>query len=87
MPQLTLRDVPVELHHWLRQQAVAHRRSLNQEVILQLDALRARNANPPDAGERLARIREIASRTARMPVVDARPEDEILGLSPDGLPG
>ena len=87
MPQLTLRDVPVELHHWLRQQAVAHRRSLNQEVILQLDALRVRNASPLDAGERLARIRAIASRTARMPVVDARPEDEILGLSPDGLPG
>jgi hypothetical protein len=87
MPQLTLRDVPVELHHWLKQQAVAHRRSLNQEVIRQLDALRARNASAPDAGERLARIRAIALRTGSMPVVDARPEDEILGLGPDGLPG
>ena len=87
MPNLTLRDVPAELHLWLKQQAAAHRRSLNQEVILQLDALRSRTASPPDAERRLVRIREIALRTAGMPVVDARPEAEILGLGADGLPG
>lgn len=86
MPNLTLRDVPADLHLWLKQQAVAHRRSLNQEVILQLDALRGRNAGPSDAETRLARIREIALRTADMPVVDARSEDEILGLDANGLP-
>lgn len=87
MPNLTLRDVPIELHQWLKERAVAHRRSLNQEVILQLDALRTRRASSPDAEKRLARIRAIASRTASMPVVDARPEDEILGLGADGSPG
>jgi len=87
MPNLTLRDVPADLHLWLKQQAGAHRRSLNQEVILQLDALRGSTASPSDADQRLARIRAIAGRTAGMPVVDARPEAEILGLGADGLPG
>ena len=32
MPNITLRDVPAELHLWLKQQAIAHRSSLNQEV-------------------------------------------------------
>ena len=87
MPNLTLRDVPADLHLWLKQQAGANRRSLNQEVILQLDALRGSSASASDADQRLARIRAIAGRSAVLPVVDARPEAEILGLGADGLPG
>ena len=87
MPNLTLRDVPADLHLWLKQQASAHRRSLNQEVILQLDALRGGAASASDAGQRLARIRAIASRSTGLPVLDQRPEAEILGLGADGLPG
>lgn len=87
MPNLTLRDVPADLHLWLKQQAQTHRRSLNQEVILQLDALRGGPASRSDADLRLSRIRTIAGRAARMPVLDGRPEAEILGLGADGLPG
>ena len=87
MTNLTLRDVPADLHLWLKQQAGANRRSLNQEVILQLDALRGKVASSADAGQRLARIRAIASRSASLPVLDHRPEAEILGLGADGLPG
>mgnify|MGYP001188621997 FL=1 len=86
MPNLTLRDVPADLHLWLKQQAGAHRRSLNQEVILQLDALRSLPASRSDADLRLARICAIAARAARLPVLDERPEAEILGLGADGLP-
>jgi antitoxin VapB len=86
MPNLTLRDVPADLHLWLKQQAEAHRRSLNQEVILQLDALRGLPASRSDADLRLARMRAIAARAARLPVLDERPEAEILGLDADGLP-
>jgi hypothetical protein len=64
MPNLTLRDVPADLHLWLKQQAGAHRRSLNQEVILQLDALRSLPASRSDADLRLARIRAIAARAS-----------------------
>lgn len=87
MANLTLRDVPADLHLWLKQQAGANRRSLNQEVILQLDALRGKAASPADAGQRLARIRAIAGRTAGMAVLDQRTEADILGLGADGLPG
>jgi hypothetical protein len=87
MPNLTLRDVPADLHRWLKQQAGAHRRSLNQEVILQLDALMGRSGGASDANERLSRIRAAAERAAGLPVVDARTEAEILGLGFDGLPG
>lgn len=85
MPNLTLRDVPADLHLWLKQQAQTHRRSLNQEVILQLDALRSPVVSRTDADLRLARIRTIAARAARMPVLDERPEADILGLGADGL--
>ena len=87
MPHLTLRDVPADLHLWLKQQAGTHRRSLNQEVILQLDALRGGTVSAADAGQRLARIRAIAGHSASLPVLDLRPEAEILGLGADGLPG
>ena len=87
MPTLTLRDVPVDLHLWLKQQAGAHRRSLNQEVILQLDALRKLPVPGLDAQARLDRIRSIAQRASDMPVWDQRPEADILALGADGLPG
>ncbi|EXI75300.1 MAG TPA: hypothetical protein PK440_16390 [Candidatus Accumulibacter phosphatis] len=86
MPNLTLRDVPADLHLWLKQQAEAHRRSLNEEVILQLDALRSLAARQSDADLRPARIRAIAAHAARLPVLDERPEAEVLGLGADGLP-
>ncbi len=87
MPNLTLRDVPADLHLWLKQQAGSNRRSLNQEVILQLDALRNCAGSRSDAETRLARIRTIAQRVVGLPVLDARPEAEILGFGSDGLPG
>lgn len=87
MPGLTLRNLPADLHLWLKQQAAAHHRSLNQEVILQLDALRSHPVSRSDADLRLARIRTIAERAARLPVLDQCPELEILGLGADGLPG
>ena len=87
MPNLTLRDVPADLHLWLKQLAGTHRRSLNQEVILQLDALRGGAASPFGADQRLARIRAVAARTAGLPVADTRSEAQILGLDADGLPG
>ena len=87
MPNLTLRDVPPDLHLWLKQQASSHRRSLNQQAILLLDASRGGMAGPTDADQRLARIRTVAARSAGLPVVDTRPEAQILGLDGNGIPG
>ena len=89
MSTLSLRDVPDELHQWLKQQAGVNRRSLNREVIQQLDSLRlqATSAAQRDGpAARLVMIRAIAQASARLAVHDARPEAEILGLGPDGLP-
>ncbi len=40
----------------------------------------------PTRAEKLARMREIADRCARLPVIDARGPDEILGYDEHGLP-
>ena len=37
MPTLTLKNVPAHLHRSLKLQALAHKRSLNQEAILCLE--------------------------------------------------
>lgn len=89
MPTLTLRDVPADLHQWLKDLASSHRRSLNQEVIQQLDGLRqgpAPGLRGSTAAERLARIDAITQASARLQILDTRPEAEILGYGPDGLP-
>ena len=39
MPTLTIRNVPEDLHARLKEQARRNRRSLNQEVIAELDAI------------------------------------------------
>lgn len=41
MPNLTIRNVPEELHATLKRRAKANRRSLNQEVIAELSSVDA----------------------------------------------
>jgi hypothetical protein len=37
MPSVTIRDIPIELHHALKDSAERNRRSLNAEIIWRLD--------------------------------------------------
>lgn len=86
MPTLTLRDVPDELHTWLKQQARAHHRSVNKEAIAALESLRGQQAAPkprPTAEEILA----IGRRFAALPVLDGRSDEDIIGYDENGLPG
>ena len=85
MPTMTLRDVPDDLHAWLKQQAQAHHRSVNKEAIALLDRLRGET---PAARQRTTvdEIMAIAQRVARARVLDDRSADEILGYDQDGLP-
>jgi len=85
MPNVTLRDVPAELHSWLKQRAASHHRSVNKEVIALLEDVRG------GTGTRALRanaeeIMEIARRASALPLRDRRSEDEILGYRSDGLP-
>jgi plasmid stability protein len=85
MPNVTLRDVPAELHQWLKQRAAFHHRSVNKEVIALLEDVRGGGASPPKRAS-AEDIMAIARRAAALPIRDRRSEDEILGYGSDGLP-
>ena len=88
MPTLTIRDLPDDLHHWLKQQAEAHHRSVNKEVIALLKKLQGKPDEPLplSSGERFAAIMEISRRCAALPELDARSADEIIGYDENGIP-
>lgn len=85
MPNLTLRNVPADLHSWLRQRAAAHHRSVNKEVIALLEDVRG-EAGPATRRASTEEVIEIARRASALPVRDRRSEGEILGYGVDGLP-
>jgi len=69
---MTLRDLPDDLHEWLKRQAEAHHRSVNKEVIALLESLRTRPQRALTPDEKRARIEEISRRSAALPVLDKR---------------
>jgi plasmid stability protein len=85
MPNVTLRDVPAELHSWLKQRAASHHRSVNKEVIALLENVRGGTGTPTRRAN-AEEIMEIARRASALPLRDRRSEDEILGYGRDGLP-
>lgn len=85
MATLTLRDVPTDLHDWLKQQAEAHHRSVNKEVIAALEGLRTQNAAAKDKAT-VEEILAIGRRFAALPVLDDRSDDEIVGYDENGIP-
>lgn len=64
MPNLTLKNVPSELHRTLKNQAKAHHRSLNKEVIATLQAS-TESAPANGVAQQLAEAREMRSRCKR----------------------
>lgn len=72
LPTMTLRDLPDDLHEWLKRQAEAHHRSVNKEVIALLESLRTRPQRALTPDEKRARIEEISRRSAALPVLDKR---------------
>jgi hypothetical protein len=86
MATLTLRDVPDDLHDWLKRQAEAHHRSVNKEVIALLETLRGQRGAMWSPEERYARLMKISRAGAARPVLDTHSEDDILGHDEDGLP-
>jgi len=86
MPTMTLRDLPEDLHDWLKRQAEAHHRSVNKEVIALLESQRTRPERALTTEQKRARIEEISRRSSALPVLDKRSEDDILGYYENGLP-
>ena len=70
MANLSIKNVPDELHQRLKERAERHHRSINREVIACLEQIIG--PAPRDAAEVLARIRELHK---KMPNVWATEED------------
>ncbi len=69
MATLTIKNIPEPLIRRLKRRAVAHRRSLNLEVISCLEA--AAQAEPIDASAMLARVRTLRQAPTGPRVTDA----------------
>lgn len=85
MPDITIRDLPEDLHLWLKQSAASHHRSMNKEVIAALQALRGAAASSSQRAS-LADIMAIAHQVASAQEYDARSAEEIMGYDTSGLP-
>ncbi len=87
MATLTLRNLPDDLHRWLKQQAETHHRSVNKEVIAALEGLRKQAATLPTNRPSVEEIMAIGHRFSSLPVLDGRGDDEIVGYDENGIPG
>ncbi len=89
MSAVTLRDLPEDLHAFLKADAAANHRSFNKQVIVALDAYRSRAAQRDRAiltpEEKIARIQEIQEQIRRKLKPDNRTADELIGYGNDGL--
>lgn len=61
MPNITLKNIPRDLHRALKSRAKAHHRSLNKEVIASLQSLTSETA-PVDAKKLIAEARAVRSK-------------------------
>lgn len=68
MPTLTIKGLPEAIYRRLKQQAEAHRRSLNGEIIVCLE--RAVGASQPDARAWLAEAERFRTRIGVRPLTD-----------------
>ena len=86
MNTLVLRQVPDALYRRLKAVAAAHRRSMNQEAILALEA--GLPESPIPQRPSLAESRRwLEEQVWTLPVLDDRNAEEILGYGNDGLCG
>jgi len=86
MNTLVLRQVPDALYHRLKAVAAAHRRSMNQEAILALEAGLPGQPIPQRPTLEESR-RWLEQQVWNLPVLDERSAEEILGYGDDGLCG
>jgi plasmid stability protein len=64
MPNITLKNIPRDLHRALKSRAKAHHRSLNKEVIATLQ-IATSNTAPLDAQKLIAEAREMRRKFTR----------------------
>jgi plasmid stability protein len=82
---LTVHNIPAELHSWLLTQAASNHRSIANEVIVLLDAIRTNKPAKPKISA--ARLMEIAAQCASALDLDTRGPEAMIGYDETGLPG
>jgi plasmid stability protein len=89
MSALTLRDLPPDLHEFLKADAAANHRSFNKQVIVALDAYRQqRVAQVPrklTPEEKRMRVREIQEEIRRIAIHADKTDNELIGYDENGL--
>ncbi|MBL1263393.1 FitA-like ribbon-helix-helix domain-containing protein [Methylomicrobium sp. RS1] len=80
MTNLTLKNIPDDLYHQLKESARLHHRSLNGEILYCLE--RTLRPRPIDVAERLEEARLIREKTAHYKLTD----EEIDTAKRDGRP-
>ena len=97
MANLLIRDVPDDLHRWLRQDAEANHRSANRHAIALLDSVRRRTSEsspPSTTAERETAYAALRDKVAKfhrqmaaLPTINSHLTDnEIIGYDEHGLP-
>ena len=68
MPNFTLKNIPPDLYALLKESAAANHRSINSEIITQIErGVRGRKVNPDAL---ITRARELRQKTERHPISD-----------------
>ena len=97
MSNLLIRDLPEDLHRWLRQDAQANHRSANRHAIALLDSVRQRTGDSsarPTTAERdeayavlRVKLAELHKQMAALPTINTHlTDDEIIGYDEHGAP-
>lgn len=68
MPAITLKNIPDDLYHRLKESAQAHRRSLNSEILYCVE--RTLNPYRVDVAETISTARKIREKTVDYPLTD-----------------
>jgi len=68
MPAITLKNIPDDLYHRLKESARAHRRSLNSEILYCVE--RTLNPYRVDVAETISTARKIREKTVDYPLTD-----------------
>lgn len=88
MGTMTVRELPDDLQAFLKADAAANQRSVNKQVIVALQAYRdaklAATAKATTPEEKMAAIRVIQDKIARVIKHDPRTDNEILGYNEFG---
>jgi plasmid stability protein len=68
MPAITIKNIPDELYQRLKRSAVAHRRSINSEVVVCLERTLANKRT--DLGALLTRVDDLREKVALPPLTE-----------------